>query len=190
MIFFTADTHFGHANVIRMCERPYQDIEEMNRDFIARWNAKVSGTDSVYIIGDMFFRCDDPEAILRQLRGKKHLLLGNHDSSWIGLVDLNKYFVSVDTLIEAGIDQTGLTLCHYPLLTWKHQKRSYMIHGHIHRKTDSDFWPLLCVRDRVLNAGVDINHYEPVTLEELIHNNRVWKEAHPVSFPGNASPEV
>ena len=40
---------------------------------------------------------------------------------------------------------------------------------------DMDFWPLLRSRDRVLNAGVDINGFQPVTFEELLENNRSWK---------------
>ena len=64
MIFFTADTHFGHENVIWMCERPYRDIDEMNEVMISAWNERVSGNDTVYIVGDLFFRCEDPESVL------------------------------------------------------------------------------------------------------------------------------
>lgn len=176
MIFFTADTHFGHANIIRMCGRPYSDLEEMNEAFIAAWNSRVSGGDTVYIVGDMFFRCADPKPILQRLKGKKRLLLGNHDGSWTGKLDLSRYFASVDSLLEISDGKHGLTLCHYPLLTWKHAKRSYMIHGHIHNDTSADYWPLLCRRERVLNAGVDINGYQPVTFDELLANNQHWKK--------------
>ncbi len=44
--------------------------------------------------------------------------------------------------------------------------------------TRADFWPLIRNRDRVMNAGVDINGFEPVTLEELIENNKAFKETH------------
>ena len=54
-----------------------------------------------------------------------------------------------------------------------------MIHGHIHNRTDQDFWPLLRARERVLNAGADVNGYGPVPFEELAENNRRFKEAHP-----------
>ncbi len=63
----------------------------------------------------------------------------------------------------------------YPLFSWKHQLRTYMIHGHLHNDTRADFCPLIRNRDRVLNARVDINGFEPVTLEELIENNRKFK---------------
>ena len=42
-----------------------------------------------------------------------------------------------------------------------------------------DYWPLLMARDRVLNAGCDINNFEPVTFQELVENNARFKELHP-----------
>ena len=51
-----------------------------------------------------------------------------------------------------------------------------MIHGHIHNDTDVDFFPLLKSRANVLNAGVEINNYMPVTLEELLENNEKFKK--------------
>lgn len=81
-------------------------------------------------------------------------------------------------MLETSDGQHSLTLCHYPLLIWKHAKRSYMIHGHLHNDVSSDYWPLIQSRNRVLNAGVDINGFMPVTFEELIENNVRFKDAH------------
>ena len=53
--------------------------------------------------------------------------------------------------------------------------RSYMVHGHIHNDRRADYWPLLQCRDRVLNAGVDINGFKPVTFEEMLENNIRFK---------------
>lgn len=175
MIFFTADTHFGHENILKLCNRPFETIEDMNRQMIANWNARITGNDTVYIIGDLFFRCPDPEPILESLKGKKHLIIGNHDSSWMDKVDLAKYFADVDDFKVITNGTYAITLWHYPLLTWKHQKRSYMIHGHIHADTSDDFFPLICQRERLLNAGADINGFTPVTFEELIANNARFK---------------
>ena len=178
MIFFTADTHFGHSNVIGFCDRPFPDADTMDAALIKAWNKRVTGNDTVYIVGDMFFRCGDAEHILKQLKGKKRLIVGNHDGSWMNKVDMSKYFISVDAMLEISDGAHALTLCHYPLLSWKHATRSFMIHGHIHNDTRADFWPLIAVRENVLNAGVDINDFQPVTFEELIENNRVFKGQH------------
>ncbi len=175
MLFFIADPHFGHKNILTLCDRPYKTIEEMNLDLIQRWNGKVTGNDTIYVVGDMFFRAEDPESVLSQLKGKKHLIIGNHDGSWIGKVDLNRYFKSFSLMEQFSNGAVGLTLCHYPLLTWKHQKRTYMIHGHIHQDTEMEFWPLIAANEHILNAGVDINNFEPVTFEELCDNNNRFK---------------
>ena len=56
MFYFIADPHFGHRNVLKLCNRPFETIEEMN--------------DTVCIVGDMFFCCKEPEPILKRLHGK------------------------------------------------------------------------------------------------------------------------
>ena len=176
MVYFIADPHFGHENIVKLCNRPFPDIDAMNEAMIASWNERVTGNDTVFILGDLFYRCADPEAILKLLKGKKRLIVGNHDSSWMGNRELLRYFVSVDELLVVTDGVRQMTLCHYPLLSWKRQKRSYMIHGHIHANTQDDFFPLIVARDRMLNAGVDINGFRPVTFEELLENNIRFKE--------------
>lgn len=177
MFFYIADTHFGHENIIRFANRPYNSIDEMNSDFISKWNSKVKPDDTVYVLGDMFFRCEYAESILAQLKGEKHLLIGNHDESWMTKFDATPYFKSINNMITVSAGDVGVTLCHYPLVTWPHMNRTYMIHGHLHEETNFDFWHLLRDNDRILNAGVDINGFEPVTLEELIKNNKKFKES-------------
>ena len=176
MYYFISDPHFGHENILKMCQRPFESVEEMNEAMIDAWNQRVTGNDTVFILGDLFYRCPDPEPFLQRLKGKKRLIIGNHDSSWMDKVDLSRYFVSVDPFLEITDGMRAITLCHYPLLTWKHKLRTYMVHGHIHNDTTSDFFPLLVARERVLNAGVEVNGYRPVTFEELQKNNQAFKQ--------------
>lgn len=175
MIYFTADTHFGHQNIIRFCNRPFSNTEEMDEALIKNWNSRVNGNDTVYILGDMFFRSINAESILKSLKGKKRLIIGNHDSSWMTKFNASKYFISMDSFLEISDGKHALTLCHYPLVTWKHAKKSYMIHGHIHNDKNADFWSLIAARDHLLNAGADINGYMPVSFDELLENNRRFK---------------
>ena len=63
MYYYIADPHFGHENILKLCDRPYATIEEMNEAMIQRWNQRVTGNDTVFILGDLFFRCADPEAV-------------------------------------------------------------------------------------------------------------------------------
>ena len=89
MIYFTADQHFGHANIIKLCSRPFSDVQEMDEALIENWNRRVTNGDTIYIIGDLLFRNSVPtEEYLQRLKGKKHLILGNHDNTWIRKVDI------------------------------------------------------------------------------------------------------
>ncbi|MEJ7707010.1 MAG: hypothetical protein WKF82_06805 [Nocardioidaceae bacterium] len=52
-VYFTSDTHFSHANIIRLCNRPFADVDEMDEAIIERWNATVTSADTVYHLGDV-----------------------------------------------------------------------------------------------------------------------------------------
>ena len=149
MNYFTSDLHLGHRNIIRLCNRPFATIEEMDETLIRNWNAKVTNGDTVYILGDLLFRNEKPaEEYLKQLKGKKHLIL---------------HFISDG--------KRQMTLCHYPMMSWPHMTRCYMVFGHIHGNTDADYWPLIRENDLMLNAGADVNGFAPVTFEEMQENN-------------------
>lgn len=79
--FFTSDTHFGHSNIIRYCNRPYNSVEEMDEDLIKRWNAIVKKDDIVYHLGDFSFYMtkEKVSSIVRRLNGTIYLIKGNHD---------------------------------------------------------------------------------------------------------------
>lgn len=79
-IFYISDTHFGHKNCIKFDNRPFETVEEMDQTLIDNWNKKVSDEDTVYIIGDFIYRSGNTfEWYLKQLKGKKILVSGNHD---------------------------------------------------------------------------------------------------------------
>ena len=119
MIYYTADLHLGHANVIRHCDRPFRSVDEMDEALIQNWNSRVHRLDTVYIVGDLFFRNRRPcEECLAELKGRKHLITGNHDSSWMKKTDWPGFFESVNSLLTMKDNGRLVTLCHYPLMTW------------------------------------------------------------------------
>ena len=161
MDFYISDLHFGHAAVLELCKRPFKDISEMNEALVANWNAAVGARDNVYVVGDLFYRSEtDPEDILRRLKGKKYLILGNHDKDWTGRVDLSKYFEDVRDIITVNCGRGNATLCHFPMLFFEGK---YHIYGHVH------------ARENAFNAGADVNNFRPVTFDELIRNNYVLR---------------
>ena len=178
MTYFTSDQHFGHFNIIRLSHRPFATADEMDEAMVSKWNVKVKADDTIYILGDLFFRSANVEPVLKRLNGRKHLVLGNHDHSWTGKVRLGDYFESVQTMKEIDVGSNPATLCHYPMLSYPQARRGYMIYGHIHNNTGDDYWPLIMRRPRMLNAGVDVNGFEPVTFEELVANNARFRQRH------------
>ena len=187
LIWYASDLHLGHANVIRHCERPFASADEKDAALVENWNARVHRNDTVYIVGDFLFRAKRPAAeYLSELKGKKHLIIGNHDKYWMKKGDLSAWFESVSPMLFITDSGRSATLCHYPMMSWPGMSRGgYMIYGHIHNNTGADYWPLIAARDQMLNAGVDINGFAPVTLDELIENNRRFKEEHACTTDAN-----
>ena len=181
MMLFTSDLHLGHNNVLPSRPR-FKDIDEHDQFLIDRWNDKVSKNDDVYILGDLSYR--SPHNIsyyITRMKGKKHLIVGNHDNYWMKHVEnMSEYFDSVDYLKVIKFEKKQITLCHYPMLEWSGSRyvdsqSSYLIHGHIHGLRDEEIYGhIKKYQPHALNAGVDINDFQPVTFEELKLNCDIW----------------
>ena len=147
-IFFTADTHFFHTNIIKHCpDRPYPEMnaEKMHDEWlIDLWNSTIERKDIVYIVGDFAFGNKIMVTkLLGKLRGQKHLILGNHDAS---SSKLTNYFESMTQIKDLSFKASvypflkkdfDLALCHYPLVSWN--RKNYgacMVHGHCHGRVD------------------------------------------------------
>src|SRR6056297_469802 len=76
--WFTADLHFGHRNIIDYCDRPFADVEEMNRTLVGNWNATVDGDDVVWVVGDFAM------GTIAETLPIAAELAGNHDRCWAG----------------------------------------------------------------------------------------------------------
>lgn len=170
-IWITSDTHFGHANIIQYCNRPFKDIEEMDETIIQNWNSVVKPGDKVYHLGDVYF--GDGERFLSnfaRLNGKKRLVIGNHDDikrKIAGKVTLCDLFEKVTMWRTMG--DFGLLLTHVPvhpdsLIKGKRNDGSFFdnslnIHGHIHdRSSPEGNYRCVCVEQ---------TDYIPVNIEEL-----------------------
>ena len=79
-IFLISDSHFGHKNIIKYCNRPFDNVEDMNSTLIKNWNSVVDNEDYVYHLGDFGLGTkDELIAIGNKLNGHKILVMGNHD---------------------------------------------------------------------------------------------------------------
>jgi calcineurin-like phosphoesterase family protein len=158
-VFFTADTHFGHAGALALYRRPFASVAAMNQAMVERWNATVGPDDEVWHLGDFALRL--PVAalaeLLDRLAGRKHLILGNNDPPTVA--DLPGW-ASVAAYAELLVDETRLVLCHYAFRTWNGMAKGALnLHGHSHGRLK----PL----PRQIDVGVDVWDFRPVTLAEL-----------------------
>ncbi len=180
MIYFIADLHLGHKNIIGLANRPFSSVERMDELLLYNWNKKVKGNDTVYILGDLICKSDNPERYLSKLKGKKVLIVGNHDNGWLENIDRSN-FLKIEPLIEQSLENRMITMCHYPMLEWRASRKElsctklgYLIHGHIHQRFERRYLDLF-LSPNALNAGVDVNNFEPVTFSELEENNARFK---------------
>ena len=180
MILFASDLHFGHKNIVDLCKRPFVDVDEMDAVLIERWNRKVKKNDIVYLTGDVVWDKKKVAYYMEQLSGKKILVAGNHDSTWIKREECQKYFEEIVPYLEVHLNGHPITMCHYPMLEWRSsreeskRKLGYLIHGHIHNRI-ADEYRQLFLQFNALNAGVDVNDFAPVTFDELVENNFQFK---------------
>ena len=114
MIFYTADLHFHYEPFLP--SRPFDTVEDMDRQLIHRWNEAVSEEDTVYVVGDVGYnRGLVPGDALSRLRGHKHLIRGNHDTGFENAGELYRYFETVTDFNEIDDGDTHIILCHYPI---------------------------------------------------------------------------
>jgi calcineurin-like phosphoesterase family protein len=180
--YFTADLHFGHQAIIDYCNRPFNDVSEMNQCLIKNWNSRVSNDDHVYIVGDLFYGgrdaagVDEAIATVKKLNGILHLIAGNHDFPYLKNMEYHYLFADVDQIRYFKHEGEHIFLCHYPMAEWSgYYRGSWHIYGHVHNDINSTASQYMKTLDKALNAGVDICQYMPVTFGELKKYNELFK---------------
>lgn len=156
-IFFTGDTHFGHANIIKYCKRPFSSAQEMDAMLIKNWNDVVEPGDTVYHIGDFAFD-RRPENYLNRLNGNKHLIKGNHDKQ----PNIKQGWASINDYREIRVEGQIIILFHYACRVWnKSHKGSWQLYGHSHGTLSDDHNALS------IDVGVDNHNYFPISFDEI-----------------------
>ena len=188
--FFTADTHFGHANIIRYCKRPWilpSDLDEdgnwavdkevvhlrakaMDNDLINIWNLTVTNEDTVFFLGD--FCMGSAGKYLNRLNFKNfYFVMGNHDKD---LCLFERYTQRVTplgkrhtvknfgNLSEVIVEGQSIILCHYAMRVWSMSHHgSWHLFGHSHGTLPDD------PRSKSLDVGVDVHNYRPIDFHEV-----------------------
>ena len=175
-IFFTSDTHFGHANIIKYCARPFKDTEEMDKVLIENWNKKVPKDGIVYHLGDFAWGTIGYwERIREQLNGDIILIFGNHDDRFIHNIRAQRLFKEITPQKKVWFDKTCVYMNHYPFLcyggAWKGLDAVWQIFGHVHSNDRSekglDHQRLVHCFPSQYDVGVDNNDFTPISFDEL-----------------------
>lgn len=160
-VFFTSDTHYGHANIIKYCNRPYVSPVEMDADLIAKHNAKVPEDGLLFHMGDYSLSgLNNARAVRRQLNGEVILIKGNHEKDALALG--KEAFTNIYDVALISIEGQRIWLSHYAHRVWpaSHQG-SWHLYGHTHN-TLPDLADSLSI-----DCGVDAHKFEPLSFYEL-----------------------
>lgn len=155
MDFVISDTHFGHNNIIKYCNRPFKNANEMDKALIENWNSIVGPGDHVYHVGDFgLAKLDYLKHIRSQLNGKITLIKGNHDRGLLGMRNVGvDFFYNKDLLVF--FEDVSVYFSHEPNFK---RKGTVHLYGHVHDKTPQDqpYW--------AHNVSVEVVGYKPVPL--------------------------
>lgn len=170
-VYFTSDTHFNHTNILRYCQRPFRNVDDMNEQMIANWNETVSEDDVIFHLGDFCLGgAVEWTRILDRLNGKIYLIMGNHDLKNIrqGLMGRFEH-VAMQMLIEVG--KRRIYLNHYPFLCFEGgYKDVWQLFGHVHSRranTGIDAGRLQYLYPTQYDVGVDNNDFRPISYEQV-----------------------
>lgn len=159
-IYFIADTHFYHTNIIKYCNRPFNSVDEMNKVIIDNWNNVVGVDDIVYHLGDITLHNNNLKELIEKLNGTIYLVRGNHDGK------SKSYYEKMGFKVIPT--QTKLTdykfiLSHRPLDDSQIPNGYINIHGHIHNS------PLEAVFDASKHRCVSVEriNYTPIKIEDI-----------------------
>lgn len=190
-VAFTSDTHFGHSNIIKYCERPFKfpDISEMDKLMLEGFMNTDAQGKTIFHMGDFVF---NPKTLLStkwRPTGKHYIVLGNHDKyadeggQYRGLYrEFFHYIIGTSkgwrkNHLEITVDGVRCILTHEP--TQVLGENEYNIYGHHHNnmfRNPTYFkaeYGWIFGSTKHINVGVELTHYRPVSWDELFNLSRV-----------------
>lgn len=172
MRHYTADLHFGHENIIDLCDRPYPSLKEMEEEILDAWCRCLGQDDVLFILGDLGgprTQTDHVRSLIKRCPAPVRWIMGNHDrEAWPAALD--EYAEHCGDRVEIRTDRADprddhpvfLVLDHYPMASWNRAYHGAVhLHGHVHGRFDNG-------RLRRFDVGVDSIGVEPIQESEII----------------------
>lgn len=200
MNYYISDIHLFHKNVTmegnNFDNRPFDTMNTMHDTIKTNWNERVTGSDHVYILGDLCWKHNENSiSLVSQLKGNKHLIVGNHDKPsdqrYKQLFAEIVNYKEIDDLIDGK--HYGVVLSHFPIAFWnyqhiytrdglEHKRWSIQLYGHVHNSIEetifrtfienlNDQYDIPC---EAYNVGcmMPYMNYTPRTLKEIREGKR------------------
>lgn len=190
MQYYWSDTHFGHANILQYCQRPWTDIVVHDCALFSAWLSVQDTGATVYHLGDVWFRprvdASPWKDYIAALRPEQNVMVfGNHDQktrTFYRRVFSEQHGSAKDRARESmcWIDDVldgqpvRLLLSHHPQPVERFDGAQYNLHGHIHNGFDThgdmmrQAYPWLIDSPVHLNCAVERVGYRPRSLPELL----------------------
>jgi calcineurin-like phosphoesterase family protein len=172
-IFWTADTHFGHAGILR--HQPERsalfgcDVAAMDAAIINGINEHVWPNDELWILGDFAWKASKYGHYRQRIKCRKiHVVTGNHDSS-----SLRSHVSSMNNMVYRKFGKQKIHMSHYPLASWRAREHgSIHLYGHCHGSMEeilNRIWP----GRRAIDVGMDnayrlFGEWRPFSLDEIL----------------------
>lgn len=186
-LFFTSDTHFFHKNIIKYCERPFENTREMNKVIADNWNRVVPVDAHIFHLGDVSLTANPKELndLLHSLNGTKHLIIGNHEQDALSKSYIKEHWITINDVAEIYVkdeeisyNEQHIFMSHYPHIVWNASHRgSWQLFGHVHGGLSNK--GIINHKATQLDVGVDSHDYTPIsyqTVKELITKQSLKKQ--------------
>lgn len=162
-VWIWSDTHFGHVNIIKYCNRPFKDIDDMDQTLERNWHNTVGPDDLLINCGDFTFKdTTKANALIDRCPGTSLLIIGNHDYKKRNVLrPLTFDFISESETFE--FEGHEFILSHVPRLI-RTLGTAFNIHGHIHDKFYEDNGKISKYHSCV---SVEHTNYKPVLLTDV-----------------------
>lgn len=171
MIYLISDLHFNSDNIIRYCNRPFENAEHAKEEMIRRWNETVTDEDTVYVLGDFIMGAPETvPAILTRLNGHIILVRGNHDTKRkLAIYEQYPEKIEVRDIAYLPDGHLFFVMCHFPItdegfldMVVQDNSEVVVVHGHTHDKD-----PFFTEQNHVFNVSADAVDFTPVPLLRL-----------------------
>jgi len=160
MIWFTADYHLAHKNIIEYCNRPFSSVKEMDQTILNNLSLVIKPGDDIYYLGDLSFNTESARIFLDITKRCNVIFIkGNHDKGSV-IHELKQYKIPVYGLKTITFDKQVIVLCHYAMRVWdRSHYNSWQLYAHSHGSLP----PIGKQHD----VGVDNNDFKPVSMSSL-----------------------